>query len=226
MIQVGQICYPVTALGYGQRVGIWLQGCSIRCAGCLAKDTWEPNPLGSMRVVDLVALCATLVGDQPLDGVTITGGEPTDQADSLGELVSLLRHWLDERPLAGDIMCYTGRTPAELMDTYGGVAGLFDVVVAGPFVGSLPSTDNLTGSGNQEVLLLTSRGRERYMRRRARRRVQLSLEGDALVTISVPRVGDLPLIARRLRASGVEIGAVSWAPVNQASALASDRARP
>ena len=41
-IGLNRVHFPVTALGPGRRVGIWLQGCSIRCPGCMSLDTWAP----------------------------------------------------------------------------------------------------------------------------------------------------------------------------------------
>ncbi|WP_461325238.1 4Fe-4S cluster-binding domain-containing protein [Bradyrhizobium diazoefficiens] len=39
-ISVSRIHFPVTTLGPGRRLGIWFQGCSIRCPGCISMDTW------------------------------------------------------------------------------------------------------------------------------------------------------------------------------------------
>src|SRR3546814_9784731 len=39
-IAVSRLHFPVTALGPGRRIGLWLQGCSIRCPGCISVDTW------------------------------------------------------------------------------------------------------------------------------------------------------------------------------------------
>ncbi len=30
--------FPVTVLGPGRRIGLWLQGCTIRCRGCVSQD--------------------------------------------------------------------------------------------------------------------------------------------------------------------------------------------
>ena len=39
-IALSRIHFPVTTLGPGRRIGIWFQGCSIRCPGCISMDTW------------------------------------------------------------------------------------------------------------------------------------------------------------------------------------------
>ncbi|HAU1321526.1 TPA: radical SAM protein, partial [Legionella pneumophila] len=43
MIYISRVHFPVTTLGPGHRIGIWFQGCSIRCPGCISTDTWNIN---------------------------------------------------------------------------------------------------------------------------------------------------------------------------------------
>ena len=42
-VSISRLHFPVTTLGPGHRIGIWFQGCSIRCEGCLSMDTWAPG---------------------------------------------------------------------------------------------------------------------------------------------------------------------------------------
>ncbi|MBW6186918.1 4Fe-4S cluster-binding domain-containing protein, partial [Pseudomonas aeruginosa] len=46
------------AVGNILRLGIWFQGCSIRCPGCISADTWGP---GRRRI----ALARLLADIQP-----------------------------------------------------------------------------------------------------------------------------------------------------------------
>lgn len=39
-IRLSRLHFPVTALGPGERLGIWFQGCSLGCQGCISPDTW------------------------------------------------------------------------------------------------------------------------------------------------------------------------------------------
>ena len=39
-IAISRVHFPVTTLGPRRRLGIWMQGCSIRCPGCISADTW------------------------------------------------------------------------------------------------------------------------------------------------------------------------------------------
>jgi anaerobic ribonucleoside-triphosphate reductase activating protein len=68
---------------------IQVAGCSIRCAGCYVPETHERSN-GKLTPVDsIVAKIDEKSGEH--DGVTIIGGEPFDQADSLAALVSKLK---------------------------------------------------------------------------------------------------------------------------------------
>ena len=39
MLALSRMHFPVTTLGPGNRIGIWVQGCTIRCPGCVSADT-------------------------------------------------------------------------------------------------------------------------------------------------------------------------------------------
>lgn len=51
--QLNKIQYPVYNLGEGKRIGIWVQGCSIECKGCINKTLWNNNGGKGISVVDL-----------------------------------------------------------------------------------------------------------------------------------------------------------------------------
>jgi anaerobic ribonucleoside-triphosphate reductase activating protein len=68
--------FPVTTLGPGRRVGVWLQGCSIRCQGCISVDTWIKDR--GITTVDEVVTALQLWLSRA-DGITVSGGEPFDQ---------------------------------------------------------------------------------------------------------------------------------------------------
>src|SRR6185369_5076232 len=84
-IAISRIHFPISTLGPGRRVGVWFQGCSIRCEGCISADTWGAGR--GQTTVDEV-FSAILPWLTQADGITISGGEPFDQADAL---VALLR---------------------------------------------------------------------------------------------------------------------------------------
>ena len=53
-IRVRFIHFPVETLGPGRRVGVWLQGCSIRCVGCISPEN-QPFDTAYSMPVDEVA---------------------------------------------------------------------------------------------------------------------------------------------------------------------------
>jgi anaerobic ribonucleoside-triphosphate reductase activating protein len=54
-LALSPIHYPVRSLGPGAQAGIWFQGCSIRCRGCISSDTWAPDR-GLTTVNDVIEL--------------------------------------------------------------------------------------------------------------------------------------------------------------------------
>ena len=93
--------------GPGRRSTVKLQGCPIRCRGCITPDSWDATG-GSLVPVDRVA-DALLDPSFERDGVTILGGEPFAQPDALLALVEALR-----KRGCYHILCYSGFTCGQL----------------------------------------------------------------------------------------------------------------
>ena len=149
-VSISRVHFPVTALGPGRRVGVWFQGCSIRCPGCISVDTWAPD-LGAMRTDDLIAHVSGLAEDA--DGLTVSGGEPFDQPLALAELLTAWRSASSQ-----SIFVYTGR---EIDDISGWLVehpGLIDAIMTGPFRSDVSQTLALRGSDNQTLHVLTDLG--------------------------------------------------------------------
>lgn len=207
-VGVSRLHYPVLTLGPGRRAGIWLQGCSIHCPGCLSRDTWTPavTMTAAAKIVDW-AECAA--GDG-LTGITVSGGEPLDQAPGLQALLSGIR---DRPRLAdADILLYSGYSAAVVRRRHQAVLALVDAVISGPYLASRPSQNPWMGSGNQVLTLLTERARQRFAELPSRRQLQVSADGEQLWITGIPAAGDLPRFAELLARRGVRIGDVSWQP--------------
>ena len=99
-IAISRLHFPVTTLGPGRRIGIWLQGCSIHCPGCISKDTWDPDQ-GWTSVHSVIAAVQHWMPDA--QGITISGGEPLDQPVALRVLLQNLRRISDV-----DVLVYSG----------------------------------------------------------------------------------------------------------------------
>ncbi len=207
--------FPVTTLGPGRRAGIWTQGCTIGCAGCLSRDTWPADPSTAVPVAALLGWLASL--DPVPDGVTISGGEPFQQPRALKELLEGINDW---RPPELDILLYSGYTYSHLSRFAESreILGLCDAVVAGPYVQRRNDGAPLRGSANQRLVPLTALGGERYgtLDGTGAPRVQISVadgpEGRRVYYIGIPGRGDMDQLNAALERAGVRAGEVSWRP--------------
>ena len=153
-VYLSRVHYPVTTLGPGRRVGIWLQGCSIRCASCISADTWAFGA-GEIEVSTLVNDLAPWLSE--CDGVTISGGEPFDQPEGLGRLLSEIKG-----KFTTNILVYSGYALEKLEASLAELSGLIDALVSDPFKKDAARTLALRGSDNQRLTPLTPRGHELF----------------------------------------------------------------
>ncbi|MEI6224657.1 MAG: 4Fe-4S single cluster domain-containing protein [Deltaproteobacteria bacterium] len=170
---------PVTeAEGPGTRFAVWVQGCSLRCPGCCNPHMFDPAG-GIATGADALLSRLDEVRDQ-VEGVTLLGGEPFEQAGALAPFARGVR----ERGLS--LVAFTGYRLDELRaDRPPGSRDLLawiDLLVDGPYVGSLPEVDRRwSGSANQQFRFLTGRyspGVETIVRGGPERTVELRLAPD------------------------------------------------
>jgi anaerobic ribonucleoside-triphosphate reductase activating protein len=211
---ISRLHHPVTVLGPGRRAGIWYQGCGIRCPGCVSVDTWRPDQGSALDTEAILNWLGGLPPDQ-VDGVTISGGEPTDQPEALAALLGGIGRWRRERPpglTEPDVLVYTGRDPGWLDSPEAGVLAGADAVVAGPYVEARAGRAALRGSDNQRLVPLTPLGAERYRGadRRPRTEVQVAVTGREIWMIGIPLPGDLAAVRRSMAERGVELRGTSW----------------
>lgn len=216
--------FPVTVLGPGTRAGIWTQGCTIRCPGCLSRDTWEADPATAVPVPAVLGWLAAL---PDVDGVTISGGEPFQQPRALRELLQGIADWRAnaERPV--DILVYSGYPYSWLHGRAWSreLLELCDAVVAGPYVARRAAAHGRSGpaprgSVNQRLVPLSPLGWRRYAPAGGAEatdspdspRIQVGVEQNRVYYIGIPRPGDMDRLAERLVDAGIDPGKVSWNP--------------
>ena len=149
IINVGSIIPCSEANGPGRRFVIWLQGCGRKCAGCINKDFQVFGKGTPMEVCEVLKKVRNAVEKYGIEGITLTGGEPLDQADVLEELVNRARN---ETGL--NVFMFTGYKKDELeSDAQMRVWELSDIVVSGRFAIELLETKHpWKGSSNQDVI--------------------------------------------------------------------------
>jgi anaerobic ribonucleoside-triphosphate reductase activating protein len=213
-IAINKAHYPVTVLGPGRRIGIWLQGCSIGCPACVSQDTWARDTAREMEVATLLAWCRRVVADG-VDGITLSGGEPFDQARALTALLKALHGWRQRSGRDFDILCYSGYPLETLRRKHAGILTLLDAVIPEPYVDGLPLAHVWRGSANQPLVPLSPRGAARYAGYLAvpaeeGRRMQVAADGGRLWFIGIPQRGDMAALEDLCRQRGLTMDAVSW----------------
>jgi len=126
--------------GPGKRLLLFLQGCTLKCKGCVNKHLWDFHGGYEIEDKDIISLC------DKLDGITLHGGEPLDQAELLLNLVNLLKK--DGKT----IVLFTGYTYKETNKAQRKIWHLADIVVAGRYIESQRNIYlQFRGSTNQKI---------------------------------------------------------------------------
>lgn len=193
-------------LGYGTRIAVWVEGCTLACDGCASRDTWDPRGGTSVSVADLAA--EVIDRSAGLDGLTLTGGEPLQQAPALAELVAAVRGGVGATASTSSASPASrspwpaGRAPSSSPPRRGGRRPL-----PGRRADPAPR-----GSANQRVHLLTPLAEARYgdLDTQGRPPLQFELTGAGVELIGVPRPGELDGLERALGAGGLTVEGASW----------------
>jgi len=206
--------YPVTVLGPGRRIGLWLQGCSIRCKGCVSRDTWPRDGGRRIGVAALLDWCRK-VAAAGCDGVTISGGEPFDQPEALAALLDGLIAWRRADGTDFDLLAYSGYPEKTLRVRHAPLLARLDALIAEPYVDVLAMDRLWRGSSNQKLILLSELGRQRYAPyvdapATAGKRMQLSVEDGRLWLIGLPERGDMARLEALCQARGLDLAQASW----------------
>lgn len=219
---LNRVHHPVTVLGHGTRAGIWVQGCTLACHGCMARDTWAAGGPNEAVEPSAVARWAGALPD-PVDGVTVSGGEPFQQPEALAELLAALRTARPGTDL--DLLVYSGYPWSRLARWAPArpALALCDAVVAGPYVRHRDTGSALRGSDNQRVVPLTALGERRYGEGRygdragedgggagGRPGLQVGVEGDRIWTVGLPRPGERERLRAALAARGLAVREAPW----------------
>ncbi len=225
-IAINKAHFPVTVLGPGTRIGIWMQGCRIRCRGCVSQDTWAADAGREMTVARLISWCreTTAGAGRAFDGVTVSGGEPFDQPQALSHLLGALHRWRDDSGNDFDILCYSGYPLATLRRKHPALLDKLDALIPEPFAEGQPLTHLWRGSANQPLVLLSERGRARFAEfvdapaDAFGKRIQAGIDpgvagapGNGRVWfVGIPARGDMAALEALCAERGVEFAKVSW----------------
>lgn len=144
-----RLYHDSTVDGPGRRSVVQVAGCSIRCAGCYVPETHE-RANGSFISIERI-VSEIDAQRKTHDGVTILGGEPFDQTESLGILVERLK------AKNYHVAVYSGYTLENLLarkdKAVNRILEMVDLLIDGAFDRSLTKdTGEYRGSSNQRMI--------------------------------------------------------------------------
>ncbi|WP_437951566.1 4Fe-4S single cluster domain-containing protein [Sorangium sp. So ce296] len=152
LLNLADAVAPSFANGPGARAVLWVQGCSIHCPGCHNPHTWSARPV---RVCDTESVVRWYRSTPSLRGVTLSGGEPFEQARALAAVCRILRSD------GSDVVAFSGYTREQLEDGVVPHSKLLlrevDLLIDGPYKAEEASRLTLRGSRNQRLHFLTDR---------------------------------------------------------------------
>ncbi|MDR1082605.1 MAG: anaerobic ribonucleoside-triphosphate reductase activating protein [Coriobacteriales bacterium] len=135
--------------GPGIRFAIFTQGCRHACPGC---HNPAAQPFAGGKQVSAAELWEKVEANPLLAGITLTGGEPFEQADALIALTRCVREkglstWAYSGYLYEELLAGVPNSAAPVLLKY------VDVLVDGLFIESLRTLDLLwRGSSNQRLI--------------------------------------------------------------------------
>jgi anaerobic ribonucleoside-triphosphate reductase activating protein len=138
------------ANGPGARFVVWLQGCTLGCPGCFNPTTHDARGGRELAVAEIASQLEATPG---IEGISLSGGEPLQQADAAVALLDAAR------ALGLSTLAFSGHTLDEIRTLPHGPAVLdrLDVLIDGRYVAGERLATGLRGSANQRIHVLTSR---------------------------------------------------------------------
>lgn len=153
---------------------VWFQGCSLGCAGCFNPRTHDDAGGYDVAIDAVVEQLSATTG---IEGVTLSGGEPLQQAESAIAVLEVAR------TLGLSTLAFSGYTLDEIRALPAGpsVLSLLDVLVDGRYISTERLASGLRGSSNQRIHRFT----ERY--------TLAELEATPIAEVRIARDGELVL---------------------------------
>lgn len=172
------------SLGPGLRFALWVQGCPLRCPGCM---TPAALPFAGGESVPVERLAQEILAVEDIEGLTLSGGEPFAQAAAAAALILRLRR---QRDLG--LIVYSGYRLAalrRLAQADAGVSALLgqtDLLIDGPYLATANDDAPLRGSSNQRLLPLTDRYRDHLASDAHARQIEVHVEIGVRMLVGIP----------------------------------------
>lgn len=186
MLRVAHLVSDTQAEGPGRRFAVWVQGCSLRCAGCCNPEFFDPS---GGEAVEPESLAKRIASTQGIEGLSVLGGEPFEQAPEVAALCA------GARAAGLSVMVFSGYTLRELHEMNSvpveALLKVTDLLVDGRFDASRPErTRRWIGSSNQVMHFLTNRYSPDDACFAAPNTVELRLRAGQLTVHGWPKAAD------------------------------------
>lgn len=195
------IQYPVYNLGPGKRVGIWVQGCSLHCRGCVSKSLWPKEKGKDIEILKLAYAISKV--KHSYDGITITGGEPFDQYESLMTFCALVK-----RTTNLNLYCFSGYMLTELVEKHPDRLFMkyLDFLMDGRYKQDNHDNKNVRGSTNQKLYQFVDGQPVALNTLFSSKAWSLAVSKDNQVFMAgIPKEGDLETVTRQLGRIGIDM---------------------
>jgi len=162
--------------GPGQRAVLWFQGCTLSCNGCWNQETHSLKGGTHYPIWKLMDWIQEATKNPAIEGITLSGGEPMQQAPVVIELLIALNRYM---PRLG-IGMFSGYSAKELrtgafhfahdaayrmdalkanlrIEMWYEIQRRLDFAILGRYNAGKPNPNPMTTSTNQELVLYSNR---------------------------------------------------------------------
>jgi|SRR5271157_742039 len=191
--------------GPGIRVVAWVQGCTQHCPGCFNSTLWDHEPSNLVDADEFAMLIETMAISYGCEGITMTGGEPFEQAEALS---CLIRKVKEDGDLS--IVIFTGYELGEL-ESSGNAAIKFileniDLLIAGRYNQDNKSIRTWNSNADKTFHFLSDRYDSSILDQdSASIEINFSKDAGALVYTGFPDAFDIQAFSDILQESGLQL---------------------
>lgn len=165
-MQVDRLLFPVTALGPGNRLAMWMIGCHKRCKKCANPELQMFDKTKDISVEYLKNMILK-IGIERIDGITISGGEPFAQPFELKKFLQKISSKVE------DILVFSGYTYEELLKIQDS-----NVQECFKYIGVLISGEYIDEKNDNKTALIASTNQKMYyFRENLRKKYKKYMDG-------------------------------------------------
>ena len=199
--KLNRIQYPVYNLGKGSRIGIWVQGCSLACKGCISKTLQTKTGGKNIKIEHLIKEIVKV--NQDFSGITITGGEPFQQSKQLIAFSASVKKMTNL-----EIYVFSGYSLNELVQLFPDKLFLkyIDFLLDGRYEHDKHDNNNVKGSTNQRLYKFENNKavlKDKYFESN---KVSIKVDNDMQVYLSgIPKKNELNKLSEHIKESGINL---------------------